>query len=92
MYLQLDKIEHFGSIFMLPKEVARIMQVDFKELISDLNDEFTEVSKAYFSGHLSAEVKIRESAVSEDVNPDIVTMQLQNLTRFKAQLQLQLSL
>ncbi len=98
MYLkneELNQIEEFGELLMLPNDIAEIMEIEKRDFISELNDTGSSVKKAYFSGTLKTEVKIRKKAIwkeegSEFINVDEVSFSVKDLREFKAKLIIQL--
>ncbi|MEA1971977.1 MAG: hypothetical protein U9N34_01570 [Candidatus Cloacimonadota bacterium] len=87
----LASIEHYASILMLPKDIARILELDFFQFKTALLNEYSLESQSFFKGYLKTEVKIRERSTSEDAK-DILAIEFDiiDLKEFKAKLNLQL--
>lgn len=65
MYSNLDLIEQYAGMLMLPNDIANILEIDRKEFILELNDPFSEVRKAFYKGFLKTELRIREKAIGK---------------------------
>jgi len=105
MYSQLNEIEHYASLLMLPNDIARILEIESSDLIDEIKSEHSEVSRAFYRGCLKTEVQIRESAIyrkSNDVlvmneltepiiDIDTAEFNMKGLQEFKARLNYQLN-
>lgn len=58
---QLNEVREYAGLLFAPKKIARILGVDEAAFLSDLNDESSEVSKAYDKGRLLTEAELRTS-------------------------------
>lgn len=101
MFSNLDLIEQYAGMLLLPNDIADILEIDRKEFISELNDTDSVVRKAFYKGYLKTEVRIREKAVGiapDDENEnqivviDIEEVKLNSevLNNFKSKLIIQL--
>lgn len=98
----IQNIEHYGALLMLPYDVAKIIEMSADYLINEINDEHSHIGRAYNSGWLKTEVRIRQQVFgmpedTEDIEAVLTTdvelseFQFKDLTEFKAKLNYQLN-
>lgn len=75
---------------MLPEDIARILEIDFREFKEQLTDERSSEYRRFWKGLLTTEVAIRERANSNAKDIEAIEFDLRDLNLFKAKLNQQL--
>lgn len=59
----LEEIEKLAGLFLSPKAIAIIIQMDYDDFVDALDDESTEIHKRYYKGSYEAEATLRQSII-----------------------------
>jgi hypothetical protein len=60
---QLDDIEQFGAAFFSPRQIAIVLQIDYKELQAQMKKETSPAYQRYHKGRLQSIYLVRKSEI-----------------------------
>ena len=59
----LEEIEHLAGLFMTPKAISIIIEMDYDDFMDAINDESTIIHKHYYKGAYLGEATLRQSII-----------------------------
>ncbi|WP_028521974.1 hypothetical protein [Runella limosa] len=59
----LEEIEVLAGLFMTPKAIAIIIEMDYDDFMDALEDESSDIHKRYYKGAYVAEATLRKSVI-----------------------------